>query len=166
MQGACARALRRMARDRIGATADDPRRSEDETGRRPGHGRKGLIPAIFAITQEPFVVYTSNVFAILGLRALYFLLAGVIHKFHFLKLGLSAVLVFVGTKMLLLDLYPVPVGVSLIVIALVLGASVGASLLWPKAAAAHDPVVHDPLEPIPAEPLQSPPVGDGPAAGH
>ena len=98
------------------------------------------IPAIFAITRDPFIVYTSNIFAILGLRALYFLLAGIIHKFHFLKLGLSAVLVFVGAKMLLVDVYPVPVGVSLGVIALVLGVSVAASLIWPKAAEAHDPL--------------------------
>ena len=98
------------------------------------------IPAIFAITQDPFIVYTSNIFAILGLRALYFLLAGVIHRFHYLKLGLAAVLVFVGIKMLLADLYPVPVGLSLGVIALVLGASVVASLLWPKSTEAHDPV--------------------------
>lgn len=102
------------------------------------------IPAIFAITRDPFIVYTSNIFAILGLRALYFLLAGVIHKFHYLKLGLSAVLVFVGAKMLLVDVYPVPVSVSLIVIAVVLAASVGASLLWPKAAEANSPVEHDP----------------------
>jgi tellurite resistance protein TerC len=92
------------------------------------------IPAIFAITQDPFIVYTSNVFAILGLRALYFLLAGVIHKFHYLKLGLSGVLVFVGLKMLLADIYEVPVGLSLAVITLVLGVAVAASLLWPKAA--------------------------------
>ncbi len=118
------------------------------------------IPAIFAITRDPFIVYTSNIFAILGLRALYFLLAGIIHKFHFLKLGLSAVLVFVGAKMLLVDIYPVPVGVSLGVIALLLGAPVGASLLWPKTAQAHDPVVHDPLEPMPPDPVQSPPLGD------
>ena len=102
------------------------------------------IPAIFAITQDPFIVYTSNIFAILGLRALYFLLAGVIHRFHYLKLGLAAVLVFVGIKMLLADLYPVPVGLSLGVIALVLGASVLASLLWPKSAEAHDPVGNRP----------------------
>ena len=62
------------------------------------------IPAIFAVTQDPFIVYTSNVFAILGLRSLYFLLAGVMHKFHYLKLGLSAVLTFVGVKMLMPDL--------------------------------------------------------------
>src|SRR5919107_1674526 len=78
------------------------------------------IPAIFAVAQDPFLVYTSNVFAILGLRSLYFLLAGVIHKFHYLKLGLSVVLVFVGAKMLLTDVYKVPIGLSLGVIALVL----------------------------------------------
>ena len=92
------------------------------------------IPAIFAITQDPFIVYTSNVFAILGLRALYFLLAGVIHRFHYLKLGLSVVLVFVGTKMLLTDIYKVPVGVSLGIIAVVLATSIVASLLMPKRA--------------------------------
>jgi len=107
------------------------------------------IPAIFAVTTDPFLVYTSNVFAILGLRSLYFLMAGVIHKFHFLKLGLSAVLVFVGIKMLLTDLYKVPIGVSLAVIALILVGSVVASLLFPKAAEAHDPVEHDPLVPAP-----------------
>ena len=90
------------------------------------------IPAIFAVTRDPFIVYTSNVFAILGLRALYFLLAGVIHKFHFLKLGLSAVLVFVGAKMLLVDVYKIPVALSLGVIAVVLAAAVVASLLFPK----------------------------------
>lgn len=108
------------------------------------------IPAIFAVTTDPFLVYTSNVFAILGLRSLYFLLAGVIHKFHFLKLGLSVVLVFVGAKMLLTDIYKVPVGVSLGVIALILAVSVVASLAFPKAAQAHDPVEHDPLDPDPA----------------
>ena len=105
------------------------------------------IPAIFAVTKDPFIVYTSNVFAILGLRALYFLLAGVIHKFHFLKLGLSIVLVFVGAKMLLADIYKVPITLSLGVIALVLIASVVLSLVFPKKASAHDPVIHDPRIP-------------------
>ena len=86
------------------------------------------IPAIFAVTNDPFIVYTSNVFAILGLRSLYFLLAGVVDKFYYLKLGLSAVLVFVGTKMVLVDLYKIPVGVSLSVIASILAISVVASL--------------------------------------
>jgi tellurite resistance protein TerC len=86
------------------------------------------IPAIFAVTEDPFLVYTSNVFAILGLRSLYFLLAGVVDKFYYLKLGLSVVLVFVGMKMVLVDLYKIPVGVSLSVIASLLAISVIASL--------------------------------------
>ncbi len=90
------------------------------------------IPAILAITQDPFIVYTSNVFAILGLRALYFALAGVIRLFHYLHYGLSAILVFVGTKMLLSDFYKVPIGISLSVVACLLFLSVGASLLWPQ----------------------------------
>jgi tellurite resistance protein TerC len=115
------------------------------------------IPAIFAITTDPFIVYTSNVFAILGLRALYFLLAGVIHKFHYLKLGLSAVLVFVGIKMLVTYFdYHVPIGLSLGVIGGVLLISVLASLMFPKAAEAHDPVVHDPLEKRPPDPVFAP----------
>jgi tellurite resistance protein TerC len=89
------------------------------------------IPAIFAITQKPFVVYSSNVFAILGLRALYFLLADVIHRFHYLKVGLTAVLVFVGVKMLAADLFPIPIGVSLGIIVLVLGLATAASWWWP-----------------------------------
>jgi tellurite resistance protein TerC len=114
------------------------------------------IPAIFAITTDPFLVYTSNVFAILGLRALYFLLAGVIHRFHYLKLGLSVVLVFVGAKMLLTDVYEISIGLSLGIIGLVLGVSVAASLLFPKAAEAHAPVVHDPLAPRPPDPVRAP----------
>ncbi len=107
------------------------------------------IPAIFAVTRDPFLVYTSNVFAILGLRALYFLLAGIITKFHYLQLGLSIVLIFVGAKMLLTDIYKVPIVLSLGVIALILAGSVGASLLFPKEAEAHAPVEHDPLTPYP-----------------
>jgi tellurite resistance protein TerC len=71
------------------------------------------IPAIFAITSDPFIVLTSNVFAILGLRAMYFLLASVANKFHLLNYGLAVILVFIGTKMCLVDLYKVPVGLSL-----------------------------------------------------
>ena len=89
------------------------------------------IPAIFAVTRDPFIVYTSNVCAILGLRALYFLLAGVIDTFRWLKLGLSVVLVFVGLKMLLEAVIHVPIGVSLAVIGGVLVSSVVASMLWP-----------------------------------
>ena len=89
------------------------------------------IPAIFAVTTEPFIVYTSNVFAILGLRSLYFLLAGVVHKFRYLKYGLSFILVFVGVKMLLSDIQKVPIGASLLVIALALTISIVASLILP-----------------------------------
>lgn len=90
------------------------------------------IPAIFAITQDPFIVFTSNIFAILGLRSLYFMLAGVIGKFHLLKPGLALVLVFVGLKMALVEVYKVPVGASLAVIALLIGGAVAGSLLFPK----------------------------------
>jgi len=69
------------------------------------------IPAIFAITDDPFIIYTSNVFAILGLRALYFMLAGVMEMFVYLKIGLSVVLCFVGAKMMLIDIYKIPIGV-------------------------------------------------------
>ena len=86
------------------------------------------IPAIFAVTQEPFLVFTSNAFAILGLRAMYFLLADLMHRFVYLKVGLAAILVFVGVKMLLLEVYKVPIGVSLGVIALLITVSVAASL--------------------------------------
>lgn len=87
------------------------------------------IPAIFAVTQEPFLVFTSNAFAILGLRALYFLLADLMHRFVYLTLGLAAVLVWVGVKMLLLDVYKIPIGLSLGVVSLLIAASVGASWL-------------------------------------
>ncbi len=86
------------------------------------------IPAIFAVTQDPFIVYTSNVFAILGLRSLYFVLAGVMDKFHYLKLGLAVILTFVGTKMILVDIYKIPIPVSLSVIVGVLAIAVVASL--------------------------------------
>lgn len=86
------------------------------------------IPAILAITQDQFIVYTSNVFAILGLRSLYFALAGVIHKFYYLKAGLSVILVFVGIKMLLIDIYKIPIGISLGFIALVVIISIYASV--------------------------------------
>ncbi len=86
------------------------------------------IPAIFAVTGDPFIVYTSNIFAILGLRSLYFLLAGVMGKFVYLKLGLSAVLVFVGVKMTITELYKIPSLLSLAVIAAILTTAVLASL--------------------------------------
>jgi len=90
------------------------------------------IPAIFAVTQDPLIVYTSNVCAILGLRSLYFMLAGVIHRFHFLKLGLAVVLTFVGVKMLLGSVFEIPIYISLLVIAIILISSVLASLVFPE----------------------------------
>lgn len=87
------------------------------------------IPAIFAITLDPFLVYTSNICAILGLRALYFLLAGLVERFRYLKFGLAVVLVFVGIKLLLTDLYHIPIGISLGIIAAVLTISIIASWL-------------------------------------
>jgi len=113
------------------------------------------IPAIFGVTTDRFIVYTSNVFAILGLRTFYFLLAGVVERFHYLKVGLGVVLGFIGVKMLLPLLSRVtaaglsglgyralgdrvhgfddiPIGYALVIVAVVLLASVGASLIWPK----------------------------------
>jgi tellurite resistance protein TerC len=87
------------------------------------------IPAIFAVTGEPFIVFTSNAFAILGLRALYFLLADAMHRFAHLGKGLAAILLFVGVKMLILDVVHIPVAASLGVIAVILAIAVGASLL-------------------------------------
>ena len=106
------------------------------------------IPAIFAVTRDPFIVYTSNIFAILGLRALFFVLAGTMEKFHYLQVGLGLVLAFVGVKMLLADVYKVPIGISLGVIAALLAGSIVASLLLPPAV---PPLPHmaDDAEPIP-----------------
>lgn len=90
------------------------------------------IPAILAITRDPFIVYTSNVFAILGLRALYFALAGVMEFFHYLNYGLAVILVFVGCKMLIADIYKIPTGISLAILAFILTLSIAASVIWPK----------------------------------
>lgn len=87
------------------------------------------IPAIFAITTDPFIVFTSNLFAILGLRALYFLLVDVADRFHLLKYGLAMVLVFIGAKMLIMPWYHVPVEASLVVVAVLIAASCVASVL-------------------------------------
>ena len=89
------------------------------------------IPAIFAITRDPFIVYTSNVFAVLGLRSLYFLLAGIIGRFRFLRAGLAMVLCFVGAKMLLTETFRIPPAISLGVVLAILGAAVLASWLAP-----------------------------------
>ncbi|HET9986506.1 MAG TPA: TerC family protein [Longimicrobiales bacterium] len=97
------------------------------------------IPAIFAITTDPFIVYTSNIFAILGLRSLYFALAAVLDLFHYLKVGLAVVLVFVGLKMLLADVYKVPIGLALGVVGGILLLSIAASLIWPPKDAGERP---------------------------
>jgi len=89
------------------------------------------IPAVLAVTRDPFIVYTSNVFAILGLRSLYFLLAKMMDRFHRLETGLALVLAFVGVKMCIAEWVHIPTVVSLLVITLVLGAAVAASLFWP-----------------------------------
>ena len=91
------------------------------------------IPAIFAITDDPFIVLTSNVFAVLGLRAMFFLLQGMANRFHLLPYGLAMVLVFIGAKMLLVDVYKIPVLAALAVVALIIGATVVLSLLRPPA---------------------------------
>lgn len=129
------------------------------------------IPAIFGVTTDRFIVYTSNVFAILGLRTFYFLLAGVVEKFHYLKVGLGIVLSFIGVKMLLpllvkglaavlhflgydalrpriLSFQDIPTGIALGVVAVVLLASVGASLIWPQP---HKPVAVEEGEDEPVE---------------
>ena len=87
------------------------------------------IPAIFAITTDPFIVFTSNIFAIMGLRAMYFLLADMAGRFHLLKYGLALVLVFVGVKMLVAGFYKIPIGIALGVVAIILLSSVAASLI-------------------------------------
>lgn len=90
------------------------------------------IPAIFAITTDPFVVLTSNVFAILGLRSMYFLLADAADRFSLLKYGLAVVLMFIGVKMILIDVYKIPVGFSLAVVAVILGSSIAMSFRHSK----------------------------------
>jgi tellurite resistance protein TerC len=91
---------------------------------------------VLAVTREPFIVYTSNVFAMLGLRSLYFVLAGVVERFRFLRVGLAAILIFFGARLLLSDLLEIPNGVSLGVIAVALALSVVASLKWPGSSTA------------------------------
>ncbi|MFB1482209.1 TerC family protein [Corallococcus sp. RDP092CA] len=110
------------------------------------------IPAIFAVTRDPFIVFTSNIFAILGLRSLFFLMAGAMEKFTYLKVGLSGVLVFVGAKMALVDVVHLSPAISLGVIALVLGASIVASLVKAK----HTPPQAPTGEASPAAPRDTP----------
>ena len=89
------------------------------------------IPAVFAVTRDPFIVYTSNIFAVLGLRALYFVLAAAMTKFRYLSFGLGAVLSFVGIKMLASEFYDIPIFASLATVGVLLGLAVLASVLWP-----------------------------------
>jgi tellurite resistance protein TerC len=89
------------------------------------------IPAIFAVTTDPFLVFTSNVFAILGLRSMYFLLSGIVHKFVYLKYGLAVILTFVGVKMVIVDFYHFSIMTSLGVIIITLAVSIVASLYFP-----------------------------------
>jgi tellurite resistance protein TerC len=88
------------------------------------------VPAVLAITRDTFIVYSSNVFAILGLRALYFALADILPRFRFLHQGLAAIIIFVGTKMILSEHFPISAVTSLIVIAVVLGVTIAASLVF------------------------------------
>jgi tellurite resistance protein TerC len=94
------------------------------------------IPAVFAVTKNPFIVYTSNIFAILGLRSLYFVVANAMGRFHYLQLGLAVVLSFVGAKMILADIYHIPTVLSLSVIAVVLALAVVASIVRARGLAA------------------------------
>lgn len=95
------------------------------------------IPAIFAITTDPFIVFTSNIFAIMGLRALYFLLADVAERFHLLKYGLAMVLTFIGAKMLIAPWYHVPVAASLTIVVILIGASIIASFIATRGRSSH-----------------------------
>ena len=90
------------------------------------------IPAVLAVSNNPFIIYTSNIFAILGLRTLYFALAGLVNVFHYLNLGMSVILIFIGVKMILSDFYKIPIGLALGVVVGILVISVAASLLMPK----------------------------------
>ncbi len=109
------------------------------------------IPAIFAITTDPFIVFSSNAFAILGLRSLYFLLAGMLDRFRYLKLGLGALLVFAGVKILLSDVWKMPVALSLTVIVTILAVSIGGSLIAARRGGLHAPHEHE----MPSDPLSS-----------
>jgi tellurite resistance protein TerC len=117
------------------------------------------IPAIFAVTRDTFLVFTSNAFAILGLRALYFVLAGMIGRFVYLRFGLAAVLVWVGAKMLLADVWHVPIWVSLLVIVATIGVSIVASFRRPVVVAGTPPTT----PPVPPERATLPGFGSVPA---
>jgi tellurite resistance protein TerC len=116
------------------------------------------IPAILAISRDAFIVYTSNVFAILGLRSLYFALAGMMHRFHYLHYGLAVILVFVGGKMLLTEVFHVPIAVALCVVMGVLLLSIVASLL--TSSPASSPVDGQPTPSVPSSDAVVPPASD------
>jgi tellurite resistance protein TerC len=105
------------------------------------------IPAVFGITTDPFIVYTSNVCAILGLRSMYFLLAAVVNRFAYLGTGLGLVLMFVGAKMVFSDIFPIPIAAALGVVALVLAVSIAASLIWPPHRTGRAPIPRKTLVP-------------------
>ena len=104
------------------------------------------IPAIFAVTSDPFIVFTSNIFAILGLRAMYFLLVDMAERFHLLKYGLAVILMFIGAKMLLLDVYKIPVGIALGIVGLILLVSVAASIVISRRSGPEAQVRHWPTK--------------------
>jgi tellurite resistance protein TerC len=106
------------------------------------------IPAIFAVTRDPFIVFTSNIFAILGLRSLFFMLAGVMDRFKYLKPGLAFVLLFVGTKMLIIDFYKIPVLASLAAVFGILAVAIVASLVATRVR----PEAVPPVPPVPPAP--------------
>ncbi len=87
------------------------------------------IPAVFGVTRDPFIVFTSNIFAILGLRSLYFALAGLLHRFDYLKMALIVLLLFIGAKMLLFEHFPIPNSISLLVISAIIGVGIATSIL-------------------------------------
>jgi tellurite resistance protein TerC len=110
------------------------------------------IPAIFGITRDPFIVYSSNVFAVLGLRGLFFLLSGIMKLFRYLKVGISFVLVFVGIKMLAAEFYKIPAGASLLVVGAILGLSILVSLVRQPPPAVPEPSSHRPADRLLEEP--------------
>ncbi len=123
------------------------------------------VPAILAVSREPFIVFSANAFAILGLRSLYFLLAGMAGRFRYLNVGLGAILGLVGVKMLLADVYHLPVSVSLGLIALILTVAIGTSIAsdrrregsGPVHEAPHPDEAHPSAEPRVADPSTAPP---------
>lgn len=125
------------------------------------------IPAIFAITRDPFIVFSSNMFAILGLRMLYFLLAGMLERFHLLNVGLGLVLIFVGVKMIIAEYYHIPIAISLSIVFLLIGGAVLASLLVGPRKEADEEAAEDAAAPAGEQgPEQVSPAGAGEETGR